>query len=208
MYRPKVIKGKVSGTGWPIDGHVLYLSQWSWDNYRSWHLYSWEDESDEAVMRTMFQTEQDAGFCVFDTLDEFKVAWETGEWNPIGTFCIELENVEVLEVIQEEEKENKREIISPRKENDYGGILCMPRMENLPADAVKEKHPDWRRARCPRCGHDCWKPANADELQRKEGVKPMCTNCALAASAHVPVSIMSGENREMRRRAKCEKRQR
>ena len=26
-YKPKIITGKVTGTGWPIDGHVLYFSK-------------------------------------------------------------------------------------------------------------------------------------------------------------------------------------
>ena len=29
-YKPKVITGKVTGTGWPIDGHVLWFSQWDY----------------------------------------------------------------------------------------------------------------------------------------------------------------------------------
>ena len=55
-YKPKVITGKVTGTGWPIDGHVLWFSQWDYDNRESWHLYGWEDSEDEAVMQTVFQT--------------------------------------------------------------------------------------------------------------------------------------------------------
>lgn len=38
-YMPKIIEGKVSGTGWPIDGHTLLLSLWDYDNHESWHLY-------------------------------------------------------------------------------------------------------------------------------------------------------------------------
>lgn len=30
QYRPKIIKGTVKGTGWPIDGHTLYFSQWDY----------------------------------------------------------------------------------------------------------------------------------------------------------------------------------
>lgn len=62
-YKPKVITGKVTGTGWPIDGHVLWFSQWDYDNRESWHLYGWEDSEDEAVMQTVFQTETEAGLC-------------------------------------------------------------------------------------------------------------------------------------------------
>lgn len=60
-YKPKVITGKVTGTGWPIDGHVLWFSQWDYDNRESWHLYGWEDSEDEVVMQTVFQTETEAG---------------------------------------------------------------------------------------------------------------------------------------------------
>ena len=49
-YKPKVITGKVTGTGWPIDGHVLWFSQWDYDNHESWHLYGWEDSEDEVAM--------------------------------------------------------------------------------------------------------------------------------------------------------------
>ena len=59
-YKPKVITGKVTGTGWPIDGHVLWFSQWDYYNHESWHLYGWEDSEDEAVMQTVFQTETEA----------------------------------------------------------------------------------------------------------------------------------------------------
>ena len=107
MYKPKIIMGKVSGTGQPIDGHVLLLSLWSWDNYSSWHLYAWEDADDEAVMLTMYQTEQEAGFCDCDTLEDFAEAWKAGEWDAPGVFCLELDQVEVLEVIREEERTAK-----------------------------------------------------------------------------------------------------
>ena len=43
QYRPKIIKGTVKGTGWPIDGHTLYFSQWDYDNRENWHLYGWDE---------------------------------------------------------------------------------------------------------------------------------------------------------------------
>ena len=45
-YKPKIIKGTVKGTGWPIDGHTLHFSQWDYDNYDSWHLFGWDDADD------------------------------------------------------------------------------------------------------------------------------------------------------------------
>lgn len=102
-YKPKVIEGKVNGTGWPIDGHTLILSLWDYDDYESYHLYCWEDKDDRVVMETMFITETAAGLGMYDTLEEFAEYWD--EWEPDGVFCIPLENVEVLKVIQEEQKE-------------------------------------------------------------------------------------------------------
>lgn len=101
-YEPKVIEGRVSGTGWPIDGHTLILSLWDYDNHESWHLCSWSDKDEQAVMETMFITEKAAGLCLYDTLEEFTEHWN--EWEPEGSFCIPLENVEILKVVQEEQK--------------------------------------------------------------------------------------------------------
>lgn len=114
MRTPKIITGRVTGTGWPIDGHVLTLSQWDYDNRESWHLYSWEDQDDEAVMMTMYQTMVEAGFIDADTLDYFKAEWLGGQFEAPGAFTIDLDKVEVLEVLQEAE-EIEREYKSPSR---------------------------------------------------------------------------------------------
>lgn len=103
-YLPKIIEGKISNTGWPIDGHTLILTSWDYDNYESWHLYKWKPEDERAVIETVFITETEAGMCLYDTLEEFAERWK--EWEPEGSFCIPLENVEVIKVLQEERKEN------------------------------------------------------------------------------------------------------
>lgn len=102
-YKPKMIKGKIKNTGWAIDGHTVILTSWDYDNHESWHLHSWSEESRKAVIETMFVTETAAGLCLYDTLEEFTEHWE--EWEPQGSFCIPLENVEVVRVICEETKE-------------------------------------------------------------------------------------------------------
>lgn len=102
-YKPKIIKGLVKGTGWPIDGSVLYFSQWDYDNHESWHLYGWDDEADEAVMQTIFKTETESGLCLHDTLESFAKSWKAQEWEAQGSFCLELNQVEVLEMVQEEQ---------------------------------------------------------------------------------------------------------
>lgn len=210
-YKPKVIKGKVKNTGMPIDGHVLYLSLWDYDKYGSYHLYSWDDEETEAVMQTMYQAETAAGFCSYDSLEQFCEAWKSGEYEPYGVFCIDLDKVEVLEVIQEEQKDDTREKmrahgigITPRKQTDRGGILCLPMEKNLSGD-VKARHKDWELIECPKCGRKCWKPGDIDKLVELQGLQLMCTECALQAGLveyRPDNSRKPGGNRAQRRRAK------
>lgn len=190
MYKPKIVTGRVKDTGYPIDGHVLYFGLWDYDNHESWHLYGWDDEpegTDEALMLTMFQTETEAGLCLCDTLEAFAEKWKAKEWEPAGPFCLPLDKVEVIEVKQEEKKDDARERmiahgidLSPRKETDRGGFLCLPMKKNLNGD-IKAKHPDWTLIKCPHCGRECWKPSGVDELVEKQGVTLLCTECALSA---------------------------
>ena len=210
-YKPKIVTGRVTGTGLPIDGRVLYLSLWDYDHHRSWHLYGWEDEDDEAVMQTMFQTETQAGMCSCETLDEFTIMWHANEWEPIGSFVLPLDNVEVVEVKQEEEKDDLRKKLldcgidlTPRKDTDKGGILCLPMEKNLNGD-VKAKHPDWELIECPHCGRGCWKVPEADKLVAEQGVQLLCTECALEAGLVEPYKKNKPHpdgNRAQRRRAK------
>lgn len=220
-YKPKIVTGKVTGTGYPIDGHVLYFSLWDYDNYESYHLFGWDDEDDEAVMLTMYQTERESGLIDeqspngSETLEAFTEKWKAKEWEPDGAFCLPLDKVELQEVKQEEEKDETREKLlahgidlSPRKETDKGGILCLPMEKNLNGD-IKAKHPDWELMECPHCGRNCWKPGGIDELVKKQGVQLLCTECALSAglvSPFRPSETKAGGNREQRRRAKRAKR--
>lgn len=170
-YKPKIIEGKIKNTGYPIDGHILTLSIWEYDNYDSWHLFGWPDGSDRAVMETMFLAETEAGMCAEDTLEEFAEHWS--EWEAQGTFCLPLENVEVLRTVQEEINENPVIKIGPRKNTDRGGYICMPLAENVP-----EGRPDWRLTTCPECGRECWyRPAA--EIAKAQGAAALCTMCAL-----------------------------
>ena len=98
-YKPKTVKGLVKDTGYPIDGCTLILTLWSWDKHSGYHLSGWEDKDDEAVMKTMHQT--DDVFCG-ESLEEFEEMWKSGIYEPDGVYCIDLDKVEVLEVLQEE----------------------------------------------------------------------------------------------------------
>lgn len=207
-YKPKIITGRVTGTGYPIDGHVLYFSQWDYDHYENWHLYGWDDADDEAVMLTMYQCEAEETGGTY-TLDTFTERWKAKEWEPDGAFCLPLDKVEIVEVKQEEEKDGTREKLlargidlTPRKNTDRGGILCLPLEKNLNGD-IKAKHPDWELIECPTCGRKCWKPGEVDKLVEKQGVQLLCTECALSAGLAKPFrpsTTKPGGNRAQRRR--------
>lgn len=214
-YKPKIIKGTVKGTGWPIDGHTIHFSLWDYDNHESWHLFGWDDADDEAVMLTIWQTENEAGLNLDDTLEDFAKRWKAKEWEPQGVFCLDLDKVEVVEVVQEEVKNDTREKLrekgfdlTPRKYTDKGGILCLPLDKNLNGD-VQAKHPDWVPIACPNCGRKCWKMPEADKLQAAQGVSLLCTECAVKAgflSPYQPNNAPHPEgNRAQRRRAKRER---
>lgn len=203
-YKPRIVTGKVTGTGWPIDGHVLFFTQWDYDRYNSFHLYGWEDADDEAVMLTMYQIEE-----IGTSLRDFTEKWKAKEWKPVGPFCLPLDKVEVQEVKQEEEKDDAREKLlahgidlTPRKDTDKGGILCLPMEKNLNGD-IKAKHPDWELIQCPHCGRKCWKMPEADRLGKEQAVQLLCTECALGAGLISPyqpdILRKPGGNRAQRR---------
>jgi len=216
-YQPKIITGAVKGTGWPIDGHTLYFSQWDYDNYDSWHLNGWDDADDEAVMLTMYQTEDEAGLCLYDTLEGFTKAWKAKEWEPQGSFCLDLNQVDIIEVKQEEAKNDTRDALrangfdlTPRKYTDKGGILCLPLDKNISGidGDVQAKHPDWTPIQCPNCGRKCWKMPEADRLKAAQSVDFLCTECAVKAGFMAPSQPGAGKpggNRAQRRRAKRER---
>lgn len=209
-YRPKIVTGRVQDTGWPIDGHVLYFSLWDYDKYEYYHLYGWDDADDEAVMLTMYEAEMDEKLTSC-SLGTFKKRWQAKQWEPAAAFCLIPDCVEVLEVKQEEQKDEAREKLlahgidlSPRKADDQGGILCLPMEKNLNGD-VKAKHPDWELIECPHCGRKCWKYPGADKLVKEQGAQLLCTECALSAGIVSPIPKIPtkpGGNREQRRRAK------
>lgn len=119
----------------------------------------------------LFLTEVEAGMCAEDTLEEFAEHWN--EWEAQGTFCLPLENVEVLRTVQEEVNENPVIKIAPRKSTDRGGYICM-----LLADNVPEGRPNWKLTACPECGRECWyRPAA--EIAKVQGAAALCTMCAL-----------------------------
>lgn len=100
-YMPKIVLGRIKGTGLPIDGKAVYLSQWDYDNNEHFYLAAWNDDAEEAVLQTLFATAVEAGMVsTDDTYEDFVDAWKAGEFVPDSTFCFNFENVDVLKTIQ------------------------------------------------------------------------------------------------------------
>lgn len=95
-YMPKIVLGRIKNTGYPIDGKEVYLSQWDYDNNEHFFLAGWNDDAEEAVLKTLFF----ADIMGADDYDEFVEAWKSGAYIPDESFCLDPENVEVLEIIQ------------------------------------------------------------------------------------------------------------
>lgn len=120
-YQPKIIRGKVKDTGYPIDGRALLFSLWDYDNYESYHLCGWQNDDDEAVMLTIYRSEEEAGIGLYDTLEEFTRAWKAEEYEPDGVFCLFPDNVEVLEVIQAKRRSDSEGAKNDRKDGETNG---------------------------------------------------------------------------------------
>lgn len=214
-YKPKIIAGKVKDTGYPIDGHVIYFVMWDYDR-EFWRIYGWDEADDPAVMGTMYHLEKEDGICTSSSFAAFAEKWRARQWVPCDDYAFPLDKVEVVEVKQEEERNQTRERmiahgfdLSPRRSTDRGGILCLPLDENLKGD-VRAKHPDWTSIDCPICGRKCWKQKEVDRLRFEQGVKIACTACAIEAELVAPFKPNNTPhpdgNRALRRRAKREKR--
>ena len=88
-----------------FDGLEVYLSKWNWDSHEKWHLYSWDDEIDETVMKAVYEAEQFHRFSCGrykNNFEQFKEDWEAETYEPEGVLSFTDEQVEVLEVLQEE----------------------------------------------------------------------------------------------------------
>lgn len=185
MSKPKIVTARIKDTGWPIDGKLVYLAQWSHDP-DNWHLYAWSKNDDEAIMRTIWQSLTEAGLELHNSFGDFAADWKAEKACTDEVFVLSSDKVEVVEVKQEAEAdpEEQAPAVTPRKTTDKGGILLLPTVEHL--GDVTERHPDWRRVTCPKCGKACYKFPEADRLHKKQGVELMCTDCALESGLVQP----------------------
>lgn len=70
----QIVRGKVSGTGWPIDGHTLIFEiEKDGDVY---YLNNWADADDEAVMKTMHLNDP---LYQNTPIEEFRELWKNQE---------------------------------------------------------------------------------------------------------------------------------
>ena len=88
-----IVKAKVTGTGYPIDGHTLLLFNHD-DFYALIGAIKGDIEADKAVMQTLHQTDD---FYSDMSEEEFSKVWESGEYEPDGIFVIEKKNAELVE---------------------------------------------------------------------------------------------------------------
>lgn len=156
------VRGLVKDTGYPIDGHVLYFSQWQYDNHTSWHLDDWETADDQAVMETLYEVEKAWAMAAHDTLEAFAVAWQRGEYQMDGVFCLELWQVEVVEELTDIFRQRLPRAIAI----DFDGCLC--------ADAY------------PAIGAPHWHVIKRAQIEREAGAKLILWTCregALLAEA-------------------------
>lgn len=86
-----------------IDGAILYLSLWNYDNYESYHLSGWKDDMDNQVMEATFILEKNFG--VYSNFEEFKKVWKEKEYDSGCVITFPKSVVEELEVMCEELKE-------------------------------------------------------------------------------------------------------
>lgn len=92
----QIVRGLVSGTGCPIDGHTLTFEiEKGGDVY---YLIDWPNESDEVVMKTMHLNDP---LYQNTPLGEFAKLWKNQEWDPEGRFFLIDDKVEVVQVVKE-----------------------------------------------------------------------------------------------------------
>lgn len=69
-------------------------------------------------------------------------------------------------------------ILSPRRKEDKGGIICMPLFKNIP----NPKNKDWKLTTCPECGRECWEVPLPPGFSKELFDGALCTDCALKHS--------------------------
>ena len=100
----ELFEGTVVNTGWPIDGHRLTFAIWNHDK-DSYHLFTWEDADDEAVMQTMVSSLIEGGFISEDEREDAIKSWKADTFYDdfvSGAFCIDLDKLADVEKVEQD----------------------------------------------------------------------------------------------------------
>lgn len=87
-----------------INGLELVLSLWNTDNYEYYHLWSWNKEDEEKIIRAFYFIEN--LYCeMYDgKFEMFRENWKKGPYEPDGAIVFEKKYVEEIKVLSKEEK--------------------------------------------------------------------------------------------------------
>lgn len=90
-----------------FDGITLFLSLWDYDGGVDYHVHSWGDDVDEKMMLATYEAEQTHPFPQYkDRREAFIADWKAGNYDPGCPFVFWPADVEELEIVQEEQKED------------------------------------------------------------------------------------------------------
>lgn len=92
--KPKLYSAEIKNTGYPMDGHKAVVAIWDYDPGQ-YHLYGWAKEDDAVFAESMYKSEVDADICLSDNFDDFMGKWAAGEWEPMGVFCLNPDQVTI-----------------------------------------------------------------------------------------------------------------
>ena len=144
QYRPKIIKGTVKGTGWPIDGTHSTSPSGTTTTGRAGTFTAGTSRTTSPSCRRLTRRKQRPGSASTIHWKALQRHGRQRSGSHKGPFCLTLEQVDVVEVLQEEVRNETREELrargfdlTPRKYSDKGGILCLPLDKNLNGDTKK-----------------------------------------------------------------------
>lgn len=80
-----------------LDGTTLLLSLWDYDNEEDYHLSGWNDETDEKMMKGMFELEKVYG--AYDDFEKFKKDWKAKKYDCGCSIVFPKKCVEVIKEV-------------------------------------------------------------------------------------------------------------
>lgn len=87
-----------------IDGVEAILSLWDYDNYKYYHLSSWDKQYEDKIIKAMFYAENTMSSIYRNDFERFKNDWQTELYIPECPIVFEKKHIEEIRVIREEIK--------------------------------------------------------------------------------------------------------